>query len=81
VSFEIEPVNNNWVFRWQAISSMSLPRRPYALGTGTHTLRLQAREPKAQLDAVFLVNRADVVPTQVTPCVVTRSVYLPSVRR
>ncbi|MCU0503542.1 MAG: hypothetical protein MUC51_17620 [Anaerolineae bacterium] len=75
LGFEIQPdINGNWVFGWQAISSMAQPQQPFALLAGTHTIRFQSREPLAQLDAVLLVNRADVVPTQYTPCGVTPTV-------
>ncbi len=69
VHFEVQPdTHGNWVFSWQAVSSTAQPQQPFALPAGAHTLRFRAREPLAQLDAVLLVNRADVVPTQFTPC-------------
>lgn len=70
--FEVQPDSQgHWVFSWQAVSSMAQPQQPFTLPAGAHTIRFQAREPLTQLDAVFLVNRGDVLPTQVTPCGVT----------
>ncbi len=72
VHFEVQPdTHGNWVLGWQAVSSSAQPWQPFALPAGAHTIRFRAREPLAQLDALFLVNRGDVVPTQVTPCGVT----------
>lgn len=65
---EIAPVNGQWTWDYQRISSTAQVGQPFVLAAGAHSIQFQRREAGARLDIVLMTTDPLLVPTAITPC-------------
>lgn len=67
-NFVYEIQDGSWAWHWDPVHVVDQPPYVFSLTTGAHTLVFETREANTRLDALYLVNRADVTPYAITPC-------------
>lgn len=69
--YEVAQFGGAWTWGWDAVHGNGQPLVPFQLNAGANTVRFGTREANTRLDRLFLVNRANVTPTEILPCGVT----------
>lgn len=67
-SFVYEIQDGSWAWHWDPVHVVDQPPYVFSLTAGAHSLVFETREANTRLDALYLVNRADVTPYAITPC-------------
>ena len=54
--YEIQPVQDQWVWIWEIVHEDLQPEAPFAWAAGQHTLAFQTREPGASIDVLLVTD-------------------------